>query len=306
MSNLDLDDTNTGTVVPGEAQPAAAVERHEPAEDAGNSEIENRARAQGWVPKEDFRGPADKWKPADEFVRHGEETLPILRERTKTLTSKLSELEARLASTQAESVDKVSRLERMTQTALQRQREQFASSYEVAKRAAVANADQDRYDQLVRDERAGLDAFDREAYAAAQQPQQQQRQSPYSPAQQAQVSDWVGRNLWYANDPEMRAVATIYSQGAAEKTPGITLAENLDATERYMRQRYPEKFPSSQRSGGGGTAVEGGGRMPAAAARGKGFADLPADAKAQFDKFVKEGIYTSKEAGDYAKEYFAS
>ena len=36
------------------------------------SEAESEARAQGWVPQEDFEGDKSKWVDAAEFVRRGE------------------------------------------------------------------------------------------------------------------------------------------------------------------------------------------------------------------------------------------
>jgi len=304
MSSLDENTQNAGTEVPGEVaaieSATTGAQTAAPADD-----IETRARAQGWVPKEEFRGPEDKWRDAEAFVKHGEENLPILRERTKTLASKLAETEARLARKEQEDQEKWARLEKMTTTALQRQRDQLVGQYEAAKLNAVQSADTDRYAQLDRDQRQAVAQFDTQAAEAQQPPQQRQVQSPYSPENQAKIAGWAAQNPWYTNDPEMHAVANHFSQRRASEVPGITLEQNLVETERYMRQRYPEKFPASQRANAGGPAVEGGGRMSASSTRGKGFADLPSDAKAQFAKFVKDGIYTEKEAGDYAKEYFA-
>lgn len=299
MSNLDDENAgNVGTIIPGEGapEPQAQVggEDRAPADD-----IEARARAQGWVSKEEFRGPEDKWRPADEFVRIGEENLPVLRERTKTLASKLAEAEARIADMGRENADKFSRLERMSAAALSKQREQIEASYSAAKRDAVNLGDTVRYDQLDRDHRTAIAAHDREYVDIVARPPPQQQQPQMPPV----VQQWVERNPWYVNDPEMQAVAQLNSQIRAKDTPGITMEQNLVETERYMRQRYPEKFPAAKREASGGPSVESGSRFASAAPRSKGISELPADAKSQGEKFVKQGLF--KDMNEYARDYWS-
>ena len=54
-------------------------------------ESEERARLQGWVPKDEFRGDPDKWKTAEDFLEWGEKIVPIQKERTIALESKLDQ-----------------------------------------------------------------------------------------------------------------------------------------------------------------------------------------------------------------------
>ena len=42
------------------------------------AEVETRALAMGWQPKEQFKGDPSKWRPAEEYVQRGEELLPIV------------------------------------------------------------------------------------------------------------------------------------------------------------------------------------------------------------------------------------
>jgi hypothetical protein len=286
--SIDLEDNaNTGTVVPGEAAPSEPQADGTPQSDGGD-EVESRARAQGWVPKEEFRGPEDKWRDAEAFVRHGEETLPILRERNK-------ELARRLANFEEESNSRVSKLERMTTVALQRQEQQLRDSYEAAKRQAVNNADTERYDQLLRDERAATD-YHNSQYVAAATPEPRQQVQP----DPAVVNSWAAKNPWFTTDQEMKAVAIARTQMVARENPSITLEDNLAEAERYIRKRYPEKFTAARSSGG--AAVEGGSRMSGSAAGAKGVSQLPADARVQGEKFVKQGLF--KNMSEYATDYW--
>jgi len=300
MTTLD-ENVNTGVAIPGEDVPVTQTEAPAVVADA-NPEIEDRARAQGWVPKDDFKGPAEKWKPADEFVKHGEETLPILRERLRALERDKSTLANQVQAEQRQRQQDFTRLERMNEIALKRQRDQLFDNYEAAKLNAAASADVERYQQLNRDQIAAVRAHDDEV-AKFSQPVAQNPASPYSPSQQQVLGTWQERNPWFVSDPEMKAVAVLYSQRLADQTPGITLEENLAQVEQYARQRYPEKFPA-KRPASSGPAVEGGSRSAAAPSRGRSAADLPAEAKRAFDKWVKEGLYKPNEINQYAKEYF--
>jgi hypothetical protein len=44
----------------------------------------------GWTAKEKFRGDPERWVDAATFVKNGEESLPILRERLRTLERRTS------------------------------------------------------------------------------------------------------------------------------------------------------------------------------------------------------------------------
>ena len=289
---------DSGTSIPGEAapsaQPQSAYERDEARGDDA-PDMTERARSQGWVPKEEFRGDPEKWRPADEFVKRGEEIVPILKERTKTLSSKLEQAEAKLRDQDT----RFAKLEKMTEVALIRQRDQLAANYDAAKRAAVEMGDTARYDQLNRDQRVAMDAHERQITEAVVQAAPQRQDPTQTPEYQGTVSKWTQANPWFNADAEMQTVATIYSNDLAKKTPSITLADNLKATEAYIKKRYADKFPSAQPTGS--SMVEGGGRMSASAQRGRGVNDLPADAKKQGEKFVSQGLF--KNLAEYAADY---
>ena len=53
--------------------------------------VESIARRWGWKPKEEFRGPPDRWTSAEDFVARGENELPILRERNRNLDRQVEE-----------------------------------------------------------------------------------------------------------------------------------------------------------------------------------------------------------------------
>lgn len=280
--------------LPRDEAPAKIEPRSDaPARDDGN-DVETRARAMGWVAKEEYRGPADNWRDAAEFVKRGEDELPILRERNRDMARKLTEIETRQRQSEEKYQAELRRLDAMSTQALQRQREQIYSQFEQQKLEAVRLGDEQRYQQLNRDQYQAVSDYDRGIESAKPKPTEATRQPP------PEVSDWVQRNAWFNADPELNAVAQQAHMRLNETKPGLSLKENLEEVTSYVRSRYPEKFGRSDRP----TAVEsGGGRGAATAPRGKGVAELPADAKRQGEKFVKEGLY--KNIAEYAADYHA-
>lgn len=272
----------TGVSIPGEGSQQTNA-RDEPAE------IESRARAQGWVPKEEFRGPAENWRDANEFVRRGEEELPILRERSRTLSKTVEELQRRDAERKSE----IERIERVSNIALQRQKEQLEANYRAAMRQAVESGDVARFDQLDQDRAKAITSFDEQVA-----PPKQGSQPQYPAHDVAAVNSWTRQNPWFNADPELNAVAQARHVQLQSEKPGLSLNENLAEVAKYVRQRYSDKFSPTQ-SG----AVEGGGARLASASKTKGASSLSSDERRIGERFVKEGLF--KDLNEYARDLYA-
>lgn len=265
------------------------------------SETETRARAMGWVGKDEFRGPAEHWRDADEFVKRGEDELPILRERNKDMARKVAEFEERVARQEREFADRVGKIERMSTAALVRQREQITAEYEAAKRHAVADGDTQRYDQLSRDQGQAVRQFDEQYHQATAQPQRQQGPD-LPPHVAAEVSVWTEQNQWFNSDPILNQYAQTVHMHLNQSKPGLALRDNLAEVAREVRQRFPEKFNMERRSSP--TAVEsGGGGLPSGGRRARGIADIPAEERRIGQEFVNAGAY--KDMNEFAKSFWA-
>ena len=59
-----------------------------------SEDFEGEARAQGWVPQEEFRGRENDWVDAETFVKRGREILPIVRKNNEKLLKELKEARA--------------------------------------------------------------------------------------------------------------------------------------------------------------------------------------------------------------------
>lgn len=62
---------------------------------------EDRARAMGWKPKHEYRGPPERWTDAATFLARGEEELPILRDQNRRMSERLARLDPELETMRA-------------------------------------------------------------------------------------------------------------------------------------------------------------------------------------------------------------
>jgi hypothetical protein len=130
------------------------------------------------------------------------------------------------------------------------------------------------------------------------------------------IDTWIAENADWFRDPELNAVASAAHARLRTEKPGLSPTENLSEVRAYVAKRYPEKFGNGQDTAPRGSRVEGGSRA-SGSDEGRGmWSKLPADAKAQADKFIeKDGLFLKrgedkekdkqKARERYAKEYFA-
>lgn len=263
----------------------AAVSSQEQGGQEQSRDFEAEAKEIGWVPETEFKGPKDKWKPAQQFVEDGERILPIVQSQ---LRREREEREKEKADFQK----RLDRLDRTTKSSIERLKKQHQAEIDriqQQKLAAVEAGDTTEYRRLDQQEKALVDTkFDA--------PEEAEDQS-------AVQSEWMARNQWYSTDFDKADEATRYSQWIAQKNPSITLKDNLAQTEAHMREKYPELYGGQKRlAANGHAAVDGGGSF-AAAPRKEGIAaKLPPEARAQAEKDVKDGLY--KSVDEWSKVYF--
>lgn len=249
------------------------------AQDTGDDALIKRARELGWRSKEEYRGPEDRWVAPDEFVRRGEEVLPIVksqlereRERVAALERQMNERERavderlrkahetweqRLAAQQAEADAKAENTARIARLAIQRQRDNFMRDLDAAKRAVVPENVRQHYDTLVEQERDFYKSVTAEEEQFAYKPKPvappapEQRQSApeqrqLSPEELATITEWRGKNKWFEEKADARRLADIIHVNLLEERPTLSLRENLELVAQEMNRRFPEKTGYTQ------------------------------------------------------------
>lgn len=252
------------------------IETDVPEAEAPEISAEDRALTMGWTPKEQFKGDPSKWVDAETFVKRGEEFLPFLKANNRRLEQAHERSQKELA-------------------------ELKASLKEV--RDYTSKAEERAYQRALKDLQAELDqaaaAGDVEGVRAVTDDIRKLEKEVSAPAPKdneppAYLTDWKADNPWFESDRVLKAAAIEIAQELTEA--GVTGKAQLDAVSKRIKAEFPTKFENPNRRQA--SAVEGAGSAPRRS--GKGYTDLPSDAKAACDRWVKQGLMTRE---DYVKNY---
>jgi len=246
-----------------------------------------KASEMGWVPKDQWRGDPKQWRPAEEFVKRGENIIPILNDRLQKLESDLK-IAAKVNKQELEAVKKESY-------------ERAKDEYE-AKMADIAAAENKAFTEGDQETWEAIKAK-RDTIKPPQEPKLDEPEEQVSP----EFEPWLKKNPWYTNDSELHVYADTIGEGIANvnKTQGksSTDAEFYQQVESAVKAAFPQKFTNSRREAA--PEVESATEAPRKGGK-KTFNDIPANAKAQYDRMKKnfelQGRKFSKE--QYAEAYF--
>lgn len=238
-------------------------------------DYEAEARSHGWTPKEEFKGDPDKWVDAETFARRADEVMPFLKKQNAALKRDLDDLRKQ-AKKAAEYFSKGE--ERAYARALADLESKMEEAVDTGDKAAAKRVMADM--EKLKAERVDL---------AVDEPVKE-----FDPAEaQRELAAWVEQNDWYVLDESKRKYADMQAalMGPAKDWPDGSKAY-LDELAKRVDRKFSEK-PPAQTSGGGNRAT--GGKT------GRGYADLPPEAKRMCDKWVSNGLIKSRE--DYVKSY---
>lgn len=261
-----------------------------------NEAVAKEARMFGWVPREEFRGSDEEWVDADVFVKRGKEINPILRKNNEILMKKLDEKAKEIDSIKAS----VEEFKQFQKEAFDRK----AVEYEVQiaelksrKREAIAEGNGDLVvdidDQIDEIKEAQREA--KEVAKSKETAPVKETVIPEDPALQA----WLGKNDWFGQDIEMTDVANGLGASVRRQFPHLSGREFLDKLDEKIVEYFPHKVLGNKARG---SAVDSSGDVRGGSGSGKkSYDNLPADAKAACDRFVKNGWIKSKE--EYVKNY---
>ena len=260
------------------------------------AQYESEARAQGWVAKEEFRGSENDWVDAETFVRRGKEIMPILRKNNEKLLKELSEAkkaaeEARQAAREFREFQK-EQFERKTKD-LEVQLEQL----KIAKRDAINEGSGDRV--LAIDD--AMDELKEQRIQAKEDLKAAELKAKEVPQVTADpiLNEWMDKNEWFGKDAKLTGIANGLGVELRKENPGLVGKAFLEKLDAELAEMIPSKFGKKTTF----NPMEGtpnGTARPAASSGKKSYNNLPSDAKAACDKFVKQGLMTKEQ---YVAEY---
>lgn len=258
-------------VVTTEAAHEAAVlspDAGKPAE----RDYEAEAADQGWRPKDEWTGKPENWKDAKTFVEYGEVNSRVFKVE-KDYGERFRKLEATTAKAIA----------RLTAA-----HEKEISGLRAERREAIKEGNVEEVERI--------DGAIEVLREAAPEPTPKASGDP--------VRDFARANPWFVEEPDMNEYAVKVSENNAALNEGISFEANAEFVLAAVRKKFPNYFANNKTAANAHAAVDVGGSFPNAPLKaGKGFADLPAEAKRAWDNFdpkVKKELPKDK----YAKEYF--
>lgn len=247
-------------------------------ESAATPEMQAKAEKMGWIPPARYRGEPERFVDADEYVARGEQVLPIVRAQNQRLQEEVASLKANQAALQ-ESLQKAN-------TAL----EEIEERHTVATVKAVEQAKKDLQKRLAEAHDAGDSAAIAEITglmvdlnaSSAEPPKKKEPETkplPQPAVVPPELKAWQEANPWFGTDKRKTALALGIAQELRDS--GTT----LEGAAFYEKVRE-ELEATLGGAAGAGSKVEGARGSEAGTARvsaKKGFAALPADAKAACD-----------------------
>lgn len=259
-------------------------------------ETELRAKKQGWAPMDEWRDDPDKWVDAETFLKRGDEILPIARERNRAMEDKLERLETLISETNRQLADSKhanKELAQFYQRSIDTQRERILTELKAKQREAVAEGDQQAFDQAEQQ----IAQVEKDAKTLSDG---NRTDSP--PPEDPNFTAWKTKNRWYGTDAELSLYAESMATWVANQKPHLRgQAGFFLAVENEVRKRFPEKFNTDKGGNGDGDGdqpavprVEGGGAAPKRKSGKKGYDQLTPEAKRQCDWFT-EHDYTTRE-----------
>ena len=270
-----------------------------------STEVETRALEMGWAPKEEFRGDPEKWIDAETYVKRGEELMPILKANNKRQSEELSTIRNELRQTKellAASAESIEALKEFNSKVVRKEAAEKLGELKEALVEAKRDGDVEKEVELTEQIQEHKTAL-KEAEKKPDAKPNGKAADDYT--QNPDWKAWTAENSWFGKDRRRTALAL----GIADELKNNP--ETADLKGRELLDRVSEEvenvFGGSHRTV---DKVEGGGRGSGGKG-GKGFGDLPAEARAacerQAARLVGKGraFETAQEwRNHYAKAYF--
>lgn len=236
---------------------------------------EEKAALQGWKPESEWTGPKDAWKPAQQFLDDGEHIISRVK----------GKLEKKLEESQKEFEARLERIERANKAALDAQ----AASAKKERDDLLAQLNAQKKEAIEDNDLAKLESVREKIEEVRSAPVHEPDEEGLNAAKafKAKHEFWQGKNMKLQN----------FADGAAGRLQGRGLSptEFFAELDRQIRESFPEEFGKPKRAG-----LES--DSPASGDDSKTYADLPKEAKAACDDFMKRGIFKKKQ--DYVDSYF--
>ncbi len=254
--------------------------------EAPPSDTEARARRMGWKPKGEYDNRGE-FMSAEDYLKKAEEDLPVLRARLRKMDDNYTKVLGELTDTKKTFEDFRQFMTNAEKRAYEKARRELIERRD----AAVAHADTEVFHTTEKE----IQALDQSAQVLTESRPPPQQQRTNGQDQQASQMDpiamkWVEDNPWFINDPQLNRAAKFLDTDLLQQAPGLATEERLATVKAEVARMYPDKFRNPLRSAAPAVAPpsgESGTPSRSRSATGRGYDDLPPEAKKACDKFMK-------------------
>lgn len=259
-------------------------------------EILKEAESQGWVPKERFRGNESDWVDADIFVKRGREILPILRKNNENLVRDLQATKEQLKDFR-EAAEEFKRFQKEAYERKANEYEDRIREIKESRAQAISDGDGQKVNALD-------DALDqakedlKEAKQAVKEADTVKTPEPATQAMEPELQSWLDGNTWFGQDKRMTGIANGIGDSLRLEFPMLKGKAFLDKLDEVLAEEFPSKF--GEKKSPASRVESGSGRQGRGGSNAQSYDNLPADAKAACDKFVKQKLMTKEE---YVQSY---
>jgi len=192
---------------------------------AGESEVETKARATGWVPLSEWKRNPANWVPADKYLANE----PFAKQINSYKQS--NERQTRLLRERDEQIQALTKQYALVHDAAYTK---ALKDLTAAKKQAVADGDTERVERID------------EAITTTRTEQAASRAPEFRPTfvPDAALQHWADTNQDILTDPDAAPFAASYDQNLMSRFPQMDLAERLEKVTQATKRAFPEKFPS--------------------------------------------------------------
>lgn len=267
---------------------AAAASQPDPA-------VEQRAREMGWSAKDQWRGDPSHWVDAQEFVKRGEQVMPILRANLRKSESEIATLRRQHAEAMAqiqaqnESIQVLTNLSTAaSREAAKEKRRELLKQQATARSAGDTDLEIDLGEQIA-DVTSQINAAVAEekktapkGTPAAAKPAANDGGGGDNPTTDPQYQAWVAENQWFGTDRRKTALATAIGEELRSDPANASLVGKAffdRVTQEVNKVFSPARATNSKVEGSGNDGAAASANGGRDYVNGKSYADLPTDAK---------------------------
>ena len=239
-------------------------------------EVLAEAKQYGWVPKEDYRGKSE-WVDADEFVRRGRSSIPILRQKLTAAESKVSGLTTTVSNLEKD-------METVRRIGYAQAESEWKAKYEALKAEKTEALEAGEHSRVV-------EVDEQLAAHKDAKPVEPKKPAAAAAGPSPEEKQWLADNPWYNTNKKLTARANAIGVSLSDEYQGMELLEKV---KEEMELLFPEDMGVEAHKPG----MTHGSRRRTGAAPTEGaktYDSLPADAKAACDRLVKSKRCTQQE-----------